>query len=234
MLDRDDLFSAYTLPDRASTRVRMNFVTSIDGAATIDGRSGGLGDEDDQAIMGVLRVLADVLVVGAGTVRAEGYGGVRVSDADAARRRDEGMAEQPAVAVVSRALDLDPAHPFFADAVTRPIIITRAASPADRREALGVVADVLVCGEDSVDLRVALAALAERGLTQVLCEGGPHLFGSLVEADVVDEVCLSLSAMLVGGGAGRILRGASEAVRPMRLVHVIPTDDMLFLRYARR
>ena len=78
-----------------------------------------------------------------------------------------------------------------------------------------------------------LAALADAGLPQVLCEGGPHLFGSLVEADLVDELCLSLSPMLVAGEAGRIVQGAPEVERPMRLVHAIPAGDLLLLRYAR-
>ena len=92
---------------------------------------------------------------------------------------------------------------------------------------------MLVCGDDAVDLRAMVAALAEAGLPQVLCEGGPHLFGSLIEADLVDELCLSLSPLLVAGGAGRIVRGAPEVERRMRLVHAIPAGDLLLLRYAR-
>ena len=111
--------------------------------------------------------------------------------------------------------------------------MTHAASPADRRAALADVADVLVCGDEAVDPRAMVAALAEAGLPQVLCEGGPHLFGSLTEADLVDELCLSLSPLLVAGGAGRIVRGAPEVERRMRLVHAIPAGDLLLLRYAR-
>ena len=135
--------------------------------------------------------------------------------------------------VVSARLDLSPEHPFFADAVQRPIVVTHAEAPADRREALEAVADVLVCGEASVDVRAVVDALAEAGLPQVLCEGGPHLFGSLIAADRVDELCLSLSPKLVAGEAGRIVRGAPEVERPMRLVHVIPAGDLLLLRYSR-
>jgi riboflavin biosynthesis pyrimidine reductase len=172
--------------------------------------------------------------VGAGTVRVEGYGGVRVDEADAAWRREQGLTGQPRVAVVSSRLDLSPGHPFFARAVVRPIVVTRASAPTDRRAALAEVADVLVCGDDAVDLGAMIAALAELGLPQVLCEGGPHLFGSLIEADLVDELCLSLSPMLVAGEAGRIARGAPEVERRMRLVHAIPAGDLLLLRYARR
>ncbi len=232
-VDRDELLEAYAIADRATPRVRMNFVMSLDGAVTLEGRSGGLGDESDRLAMQVLRSLADVVLVGAGTVRVEGYGGLRVDEADAAWRRGHGLDPQPRVAVVSSRLDLSPGHPFFARAAVRPIVVTRASAPSDRRAALAEVADVLVCGDDAVDLRAMIGALAGLGLPQVLCEGGPHLFGSLIEADLVDELCLSLSPMLVAGGAGRIVRGAPEVERRMRLVHAIPAGDLLLLRYAR-
>jgi len=232
-VDREELREAYAIADRATPRVRMNFVMSLDGAVTLEGRSGGLGDESDRLAMQVLRSLADVVLVGAGTVRVEGYGGLRVDEADAAWRRGLGLDPQPRVAVVSSRLDLSPGHPFFARAAERPIVVTRESAPPDRRVALAEVADVLVCGDDTVDLGAMIVALAGLGLPQVLCEGGPHLFGSLIEADLVDELCLSLSPLLVAGGAGRIVRGAPEVERRMRLVHALPAGDLLLLRYAR-
>ncbi|KQP01932.1 dihydrofolate reductase family protein [Leifsonia sp. Leaf264] len=215
-LDHDTLAAAYALPDRGTPRVRMNFVVSLDGAATVDGRSGGLGDDEDQRVMQVLRGAADVLLVGAGTVRAEGYGGVRMP-----------------LAVVSGSLDIDARHPVFTATDAARYVITHAGSPVDRREALSAVAEVLVLGDDAVDLTAATAALAERGHPQVLSEGGPHLFGELVNADLVDELCLSLSPVLVGGDAGRILSGASEQLRRMRLLHALQGERLLFLRYGR-
>lgn len=233
LLTRDALLAAYELPDRVTPRVRMNFVMSLDGAVTVDGRSGGLGDAADRLAMQVLRTLADVVLVGAGTVRIEGYGGVSVGEADAAWRRSHGLADQPRIAVVSSRLDLAPEHPFFAEATVRPILVTHEAAPADRRDALAEVADVIVSGRHTVDVRYMIAALAERGLPQVLCEGGPHLFGALVQADAVDELCLSLSPTIVGGDEGRMVRGAPELERPMQLGHVLPAGDLLLLRYLR-
>ncbi|GAA4377999.1 pyrimidine reductase family protein [Agromyces bauzanensis] len=232
-IGREELLAAYAIDDRATPRVRMNFVMSLDGAVTLEGRSGGLGDETDRLAMGVLRTLADVVVIGAGTVRVEGYGGVRVDETDAAWRRAHGLPSQPRVAVVSSRLDLGPEHAFFAGAAERPILVTHASAPAERRAALGEVADVLTVGSEALDVRAMLGALAEAGMPQLLCEGGPHLFGALVEEGLVDELCLSLSPMLVGGDAGRMVRGASEAERRMRLVHAIPAGDLLLLRYAR-
>ncbi|WP_448005600.1 pyrimidine reductase family protein [Agromyces bauzanensis] len=232
-IGRDELLEAYAIGDRATPRVRMNFVMSLDGAVTLEGRSGGLGDETDRLAMGVLRTLADVVLLGAGTVRVEGYGGVRVDETAAAWRRAHGLPSQPRVAVVSSRLDLGPEHAFFAEATERPIVVTHESAPADRRAALAEVADVFAYGSEALDARAMLRALAEAGMPQVLCEGGPHLFGALIEEDLVDELCLSLSPTLVGGDAGRMVRGASEAERRMRLVHAIPAGDLLLLRYAR-
>ncbi len=230
---RDELFDAYALPDRDASRVRMNFIESADGAVTLGGRSGALGGETDRAVMQVLRTMADVLMIGAGTVRAEGYGGVRLDEPDAAWRRERGLSEHPPLAVVSHRLDIEPGHPFFAEAVVRPFVVTHDAAPAGRRRALEDVPEVLVCGADGVDLAVALDALAERGMTQVLCEGGPRLFGSLLEAGLVDELCVTIAPRIVGGDAGRIDRGAPEADRRFRLASSFADDEgYVLLRYA--
>ena len=234
MLDRDELIIRYRVPDRTLPHLRVNFIASLDGAATREGLSGGLGNADDTRVFDTLRMLADVIVVGAGTVRAEGYGGIRLAPADAAWRVGHGLPAQPPVAVVSSRLDLDPGHPLFADAAVRPLVVTHAASPRRRREELAEVADVLICGEDAVDPRLMLGELARRGLAQVLCEGGPQLFGAMIEADCVDELCLSVSPVLVAGLAGRTSAGVVAVGREMSLLHVLTAGDMLFLRYARR
>ncbi|MFE5671298.1 pyrimidine reductase family protein [Agromyces sp. NPDC056523] len=212
---------------------RVNMVSSLDGAATLRGRSGTLGDAQDQRLMSVLRSHADVVLVGSGTVAAEGYGGAAVHEADAAWRASRGRDAQPRFAVVSSRLELGPSHPFFAEAVRRPILVTSARAPRGRLEALADVADVIVAGTDRVDLGAALAELAARGLRSVLSEGGPGLFGALSEADLVDEACVTLSPMLVAGGASRIATSSHEAEHRLRLVHAIQGERMLFLRYAR-
>lgn len=227
------LFDAYALPERMTPRLRVNFVASLDGAATRDGRSGGLGTAADRAAMTVLRAIADVIVVGAGTVRAEGYGGLRLPEEALAWREENGLGEQPPLAVVSSSLDLPPEHPFFAEAVVRPLVLTHEAAPAERRRELTDVADVIDCGVSSVEPARLVLALAERGMPQILCEGGPRLFGELIAADVVDELCLSLSPLLVGGDAGRIAHGLIEAPRRMRLLDAYPANDLLLLHYAR-
>ena len=234
LLDRDELIIRYRVPDRTLPHLRVNFIASLDGAATREGVSGGLGNADDRLVFDTLRMLADVIVVGAGTVRAEGYVGIRQGPADAAWRVRHGLPAQLPVAIVSSRLDLEPSHSLFADAAVRPLVVTHAASPLRRRAELAEVADVLVCGEDVVDPRLMRAELARRGLAQMLCEGGPNLFGALIEADCVDELCLTVSPVLEGGPAGRISAGAAAITREMSLLHVLTAGDMLFLRYARR
>jgi riboflavin biosynthesis pyrimidine reductase len=218
--DEVDLEAAYAIA--AARHVRANFVSSIDGAVTLGGKSAGLSSEADRQLFHLLRRLTDVVLVGAGTARTENYGGARPVDGHA-----------PAIAVVSRSLRLDTAARLFTDASVQPIVITCAAAPARLRAQAAEVADVVVAGDSEVDLRLALDLLADRGLRRVLCEGGPHLFGSLASAGALDELCLTLSPLLAGGTAGRIVAGyLPEVVEPMSLLHVLEDDGHLFLRYS--
>lgn len=217
--------------------VRAVFVSSLDGASSLDGVSAGLGSPADARQFALARTDADVILVGAGTVRAEGYAGPLVDDAARARRRAAGLAEHPHVAVVTGRLDLDPDGEFLAQAPVRPWILTteRAVSQnAGRAAALGERADVVPVGDDAVDPRALLAALTERGARVVHCEGGPSLFGTLAGAGLVDELLLTLSAVLAGGSADRILTAGPGAGLPsrLRLHHVLAEDDDLFLRYV--
>jgi riboflavin biosynthesis pyrimidine reductase len=133
--------------------------------------------------------------------------------------------------IVSGSLDLDPAHPLFAEAPVRPIVLTHRAAPAAR---LAAVADVIAVGGTRVDLAAGIAELHARGAAELLCEGGPGLLGALIAADQVTELCLTVSPLLVGGGPGRIATGAPGTPRRMGLRHVLAREDMLFLRYARQ
>lgn len=231
--DREAVLARYSVADRAATRVRVNFISSIDGAATHDGLSGGLNNAADKMVFDTLRMLSDVVVVGAGTVRAEGYSDIDLAPDAVAWRTANGLDPQPPVAIVSSNLDISPEHPLFAHPTVRPFVVTHAGSPVMLREALAEVAHILVCGEEAVDLSQMVAALAESGHPQILCEGGPRLLGSLIEADLVDDLCLTISPVLEGGSAGRISHGDTAATRRMALVSLFSVDSMLFLRYER-
>jgi riboflavin biosynthesis pyrimidine reductase len=229
-LDDATLTALYGRADQP--RLRVNFVSSLDGAVTVDGYSAGLSGEPDKRVFGLLRMVCDALVVAAGTLRHEGYRAVRLDERRRAWRLANGLAAYPTLVVVSGGLDLDPAQAAFADAPVRPIVLTHA--DADPPPGLTDVADVLRCGTGRVDLAAALAALHGRGLTQLLCEGGPHLFGALTAADLVDELCLTVAPLLAGAGPGRISAGDATGPRHLPLRHVLAADDgVLLLRHAR-
>lgn len=213
--------------------VRVNFVAAADGAATLSGRAGGLGSPTDQQVLRLLRDRSEGILVGAGTIRAESYRPLR-DDPDRAKARIErGLAPVAPFIVVSQRLTLNPTDSIIADAVAPTVIVTCAGSDPERREQLAAVTPVIVAGEDTVDLVAARAALADRGLRRLVCEGGPTLFASALSAGIVDELCLTLSPMLTGPGGPRIVDGP-ETIDPLRLRlrHMLEEDGYLFLRYA--
>ena len=234
-LSDDEITELYAVRDRSTPWLRVNFIASIDGAATSDGLSEGLGTPADRRVFDILRRLCDVVVVGAGTVRAEGYGPMRLDPPAVAWRADHSLPEHPVFAIVSAGLDLDPASPIFADAPVRPIVVTVTDAPADRMAALARVADVLIAGESTVDTATMRSLLADRDLRQIHCEGGPRLFTDLIRDDAVDEVCLTVGPTLEGPGGRRIVDGDPSGVRRrMDVAHVLNGDGTLLLRYVRQ
>ena len=208
-------------------------VSAVDGAATVGGRSEGLSTPADKRVFNLLRGLCDVVLVGAGTARAEGYRALRAKPEYAELRASLGQRPAPVLAVVSGRLDLDPASELFTAGQERSIVVTSAASDPAARERLSAVADVIVAGEDTVDLTAAVSALADRGLTRVLCEGGPSLLDHVAAAGLLDELCLTVTPLLVGGDATRIMSGPASDPQPLRLASVCSDDDVLLLRYLR-
>jgi riboflavin biosynthesis pyrimidine reductase len=231
---------AYDTKDRPSPDGRpwvlLDMIASADGATHAGGVTAELGGPADKAVFAVLRGVADVILVGAATVRAERYGPPRPSEATRQRRRERGQAEVPTLAVVSASLELEWDSPLFTESPIRPLVITAAGVDPERLERAGEVADVLLAGAGrSVDLGAALRELRQRGAAVVTCEGGPRLNGQLVDAGLVDEVCLTLSPTLLGGDSARIAAGTGDgALRRMRLVHLLEQDGLVFLRWVRR
>jgi riboflavin biosynthesis pyrimidine reductase len=230
-----DVHAVYSADWLDSGGLRVNFVSSADGAAQAEGKSEGLQTAGDNQVFAALRDLADVVLAGAGTVTIEGYRAIVVSDRRAAIRRDLGLRDVLPTAVISAGLRFDPDSALFTDAApgARTIVLTCEAAPAERRAALEKVADVAICGADMVDVRLARAALEERGLVRILSEGGPTAFTHLLAGGVVDELCLSLTPKLVGPGPTRITAGTDVWPEPigMRLAGLLEEDGALFLRY---
>jgi riboflavin biosynthesis pyrimidine reductase len=227
-----DLADAYAYP-AGRPWLRANMIASLDGSAWWGDRTGPLGDEGDRALFQLLRGLSDVVIVGAGTVRIEGYGPVRPrSGWDAIR---SGRSPVPPIAIVSRALNLDFEAPIFTTADERTIVLTTESAPASQRKAAEAKADVIVAGRDNINFRAAVDELIARGHTRLLCEGGPKLLAQITGAGLLDELCLTLSPVLLAGDAARILNGEPlPAAGHFQVAHVLKGEDHLFLRYVSR
>jgi 5-amino-6-(5-phosphoribosylamino)uracil reductase len=223
-------------PDLRGPWVKVNFICSVDGAVSLGGRSGGLSDGNDKRIFQLGRALADVLLVGAQTALIERYRGVQPGEVPAELRAERGLAQVPAVAVVTRRCSLAPTSDLIAAPLVPTIVFTTESAPRQRRDALADAgADVVLAGRDSVDPAMMVAELDRRAMRRVCCEGGPQLFGSLIEAGLVDELDLSVAPLLVGGDAGRITRGGlPPSATRLRLASVLHADDQLMLRYLRQ
>ncbi|MET0448893.1 MAG: dihydrofolate reductase family protein [Aeromicrobium sp.] len=207
-----DIERLYAYPTTERPWVRTNFVATIDGAAYAeDGRSGSLGGEIDTRVFHVLRSLADVVVVGAGTARTEGYG----------------PADRP-IAVVSRSLDIPEQL-----VVPGQVVITTADAPPAELERLRGTVDVIAVGQGHVDWTAVLDEFANRGWRHVMCEGGPSLHGELIGLDLVDEVCLTIAPVLAAGEAPRIAHDPRAEGRPMTLGHAVDVDGVLLTRWVR-
>jgi 5-amino-6-(5-phosphoribosylamino)uracil reductase len=226
-LDDDALRELHRYPGELSAPwIRVNFVASIDGAVTAGGTSGGLGTPADRRLFTILRELTDVVLVGAGTVRAENYGGARTDPAQRARRRARGQSDTPPIAVVTAGAHVDTSSRLLTDTDVAPLILTCSDAPADRKRALADAgARVLEVGRSRVDTAAIRSTLLDLGLRRVLCEGGPSLFGQLLADDAVDELCLTTAPLLVGGTAGRITASPLAGATPMRRAHVLGDDD---------
>jgi riboflavin biosynthesis pyrimidine reductase len=230
-VDPNDVYGDVPRPD-GRPGVRLNMISSVDGATSVDGLSGALGGPADQRVFFALRAVADVVLVAAGTMRAEHYGPAELAPEVQDARRRNGQAPVPAIAVVSRRCNLDWDAPFFTEAAVRPMVVTVKTAPSDERARAEAVADVLIAGERDVDLRRALAAIAEWGARSILAEGGPSLNAQLAGAGLLDELCLTLSPSVVGGDAKRIVTGpALDPTSTLGLRSVCEEDGYLFLRY---
>jgi len=236
-LDDGELPQLYAYPDRDETWVRANFITSIDGGATADGKTGAMAGPGDRFIFNLLRELADVIVVGAGTVRIEGYSGAHLAVAQRQLRQARGQSEVAQLAIVTKSGRLDRDLGVFTRTEVPPLVLTCTAAADETRRLLSDLAEVIDCsGSDpgKVDEGALLAILGARGMHRVLTEGGPMLLGAFVQRNLLDELCLTIAPYVVGGLARRIATGPGQLLTRMRCAHVL-TDDAgyLYTRYVK-
>lgn len=203
----------YAYPDTDRPWLRTNFVCTVDGAAyDASGVTASMGGDADHEVFQLLRRLADVVMVGAGTARAEKYG-----------------ASKTPLAIVSWGLDI-PQHLVGPDL----IVITTEDAPADRLESLRAAGvEVMARGAIEIDWAAVLHDLDAKGWRHILCEGGPTLHGELVRLDLVDEVCLTVAPTLTSGDAPRIAHSRHAVTHKMRLAHAVSVGDDLLTRWVR-
>jgi riboflavin biosynthesis pyrimidine reductase len=235
--DLPDALSPYLDVDRRPVDGRpwvlANMVCGLDGSTAIDGRVGALSSTTDRQLFVDLRSVADVVLVGAETVRRERYGPVVVADQRREMRQRAGRSPVPRLAIVSRSLSLPADSRLFRGDGPPPIVVTCEASPVDARARLEPIAEIVVAGTDRVEPALALQALAGAGHDVVLCEGGPSLLGDLLADDAVDELCLTLAPVVGGDPLPVAVMPSTSSTSGFRLAHVLEADGNLFLRYER-
>jgi len=209
--------------------VVTNFAVTVDGKATLHGRSGAIGSEKDSEMLVCLRTRVDAVMIGGGTMRAERYGRPISDPGKRGRRERRGFSQDPLLVIVTGRLDMPWDAPVFADRGARVLIFTT--SDAEPPE---TVAEVRVVRHEGggVDLVQALAYLrAERGVRALLCEGGPRLHAQLLEAGLVDELFVTHAPKLAGGDGPGLAVGLPELERPLEVVWLLNNDGELFARY---
>ncbi|WP_435206662.1 pyrimidine reductase family protein [Micromonospora sp. bgisy143] len=232
-LSDTDLLSFYSYPEPLNAPyIRANLASTVNGNVAAAGQSAGIASHADRILFGRLRRLADVILVGAETVRAEDCRGARKRDDVRAFRLARGQSEVPPVAVVSASANLRPDSRLFTDTYVPPIVLTTEAAPKENVSRLRAAGgDVLIAGETRLDIDRLNEIFAARGLMRVLCEGGPTLLGSLIAARAVDELCLTITPFV--GGAQNLSAGPEVEPSAMQLVSVLTSEGSLLLRYRR-
>ncbi len=224
--------------DRTTRRpyVVANFVSSVDGRATVDGQSRKLSGQADRDLFYALRERADAILVGTHTLAAEQYKRMLPDPARRRRRLRAGRAQEPLVVIVTRGGRLPLEIPLFAEREAEVIVFSPTAPVAARLAATVVHAPL-------IDLPTALAELSRNhGVATLLCEGGPTLLGALLEHRLVDELFLTVAPAVVGGtGPGILASGPAaipgpahplpEASTQLQLAGALERDGTLFLRY---
>jgi riboflavin-specific deaminase-like protein len=219
-------FKELAPPDRPY--LILNFVTTLDGRAAIDGRSGPIGSDIDTEVLQRLRTRVDAVMIGAGTMRAERYGRIVSDPQFRAYRERTGLAHDPLAVIVSNRLELPWDAGLFTDGGGRVVIFT--ASEEEPPETATPVR--VIRHPEGVELDKALAWLrTERGIRSILCEGGPTLHGRLREGGLADELFLTVSPKIAGGEGPRILEGALPDIDEVDLVWLLDAHGELFTRY---
>jgi riboflavin biosynthesis pyrimidine reductase len=237
-LDRADLVGLYRWPGHHdAVTLRSNFVSTLDGSVQgLDGRSGSINTESDHQIFALHRALADVILVGAGTVRSEHYRAVDLQAWQRSLRSSEGLTRYPTLLVITGSLQLDPnfADPPYEHGPV--IVVTRPGHSSEATRPFVDAGSEVLVAPGSIEPAWMLERLTERGLTRVLCEGGPRVHRDLLAAGLLDELSLTLAPSAVGGAGHRSSAGdplPERADFDLRFV-LLGDDQTVFTSYRRR
>jgi riboflavin-specific deaminase-like protein len=224
-----DGYRPWEEPREGRPRVGMNFVATVDGRATIEGRSGPIGSDTDTEMLARLRTRCDAVMIGAGTMRAERYGRLAAKEETRQERERNGLSPDPLMVLVSGRLDLPWDAPLFSEG-GRVLIFT--ASEAEPPEVL--TPTEVVRHEGAVNLTEALRFLRrERGIRALISEGGPHLHDQMQADGLVDDLFLTIAPKLSGGEGPRIIEGPLPGIVDLELAWLLEEDGELFARYRR-
>jgi len=208
--------------------VITNFAITLDGRATIQGRSGAIGSDTDTQMLLGLRTKVDAVMIGAGTLRAERYGRVVPDPDQRAKRERDGLSPDPLAVVVSGRLDIPWDAALFTEGAGEVLIFTTSATEAPKTSTLVTV----IRHEGHVQLAAALNHLrTELGVRTLLCEGGPILHAQLIEAGLVDELFVTHAPKLAGGDGPGLVAGLPELERPLEVAWLLEHQGELFGRY---
>lgn len=232
-----ELVNSLNLIGRASSErpyTIANFVASTDGRAAFQGRSGALGDDTDRALFHGLRERVDAVLAGTGTLKTERYGRLVRDEQRRERRAAAGLGPDPLACVISRSGEIPTEIPLFADADSTIVVFT-----PSKLDTSGCAAKVEVVRLDPGELTLTTMLRRLRSdydVRALLCEGGPTMFGALLQERLVDELFVTVAPKLVGGGASPTISSGPELaeLQGLALVWLQERDGALYLRYAVR
>lgn len=232
-----DLDIAYTAPRvgiDGQPWLMINMIASLDGGTSIDGVSGPLGGPSDKDVFSCIRTFPDIILVGSATAVAESYSSPPASVSSRASRLTNGAWPTARIALVSASLTFPLDLPMFMRPDQRPLVITTDTADPHKLATVGEKADVIQAGTDVVDFVQALKKLGELGARVILSEGGSNINGQLIEANLVNEILLTVAPLAVAGNSQRIATGiANSGSTDFDLQQVLTDGHYLFLKYLR-
>lgn len=208
--------------------ITANMIAGLDGRASVEGGSTGLGGATDSELLLGLRTRFDAVLIGAGTLRAERYGPIIRDPAIRDRREAAGLEPCPVAVVMTRSGDLPFDCGLFTEGIGRVVIFSDGIGDPPVSSTSVEVVDQ----EGDESLTAAIGRLHEEGIRSILCEGGPHILGELISEGLLDELFLTFSPIITGEpDAPRVVEGMTGGPAGFELIDLLTADGDMFTRY---